>query len=79
MFHKDQVHSYHVSLDVLNRRPNVTMIDATIDATENIYKDCEKMLDTFYCNVEPGTIRVNHIFKVGEMDRKMEMQCYTHY
>jgi hypothetical protein len=28
-FHKDQVHLYRVSLDVLNSQPNVTMIDAT--------------------------------------------------
>jgi hypothetical protein len=73
-FHKDQVHSYRVALDVLNNQPNVTMIDAT----EEMFKDYRKMLDTFYCNFEPGTIRVNHIVKVDDMDGEMEMQCYTH-
>jgi hypothetical protein len=43
-----------------------------------MYKDYGNMLDTLYCNFEPGTIRVNHIFKVHDMDGRMEMQCYTH-
>jgi hypothetical protein len=44
-----------------------------------MFKDYGKMLDTFYCNFEPETmIRVNHIFKVDDMDGNMEMQCYTH-
>jgi hypothetical protein len=73
-FHKEQVHSYRVALDVLDIQTNVTMIDAT----EEMFKDYGKMLDTFYCNFEPGTIRVNHIFKVDFMDSKMEMQCYKH-
>jgi hypothetical protein len=42
-----------------------------IDATEEMFKDYGKMLDTFYCNFEPGTRRVNHIFKVDNMDGKM--------
>jgi hypothetical protein len=73
-FHKDQVHSYRVALDVLNSQPNVTMIDAT----EEIFKDYGKMLDRLYCSFEPATIRVNYIFKVDDMEGKMEMRCFTH-
>jgi hypothetical protein len=30
------------------------------DATEEMSNDHGKMLDAFYCNFEPGTLRVNH-------------------
>jgi hypothetical protein len=73
-FHKDQVHSYPIALVVLNSQLNVRMSDAT----EEMFKDHGKMLDTFYCNFEPGAIRVNHIFKVDNMDGKMKMKCYTY-
>jgi hypothetical protein len=37
------------------------------------------MLDSFYSNFEPGTIRINHIFKVGMIDdTALEMQCSAH-
>jgi hypothetical protein len=44
-----------------------------------MFKDYGNMLDTFYSNCEPGTIRVNHILKVDNMDGNMEMQFYINY
>jgi hypothetical protein len=69
-FHKDQVHSYRVALEILDEQPNVNIIDAT----EEVFKD----FDSFYSTFENGTIRVNHIFKVDKEEDVMEMQCYTH-
>jgi hypothetical protein len=44
-----------------------------------MFKDYGKMLDSFYSNFEPGTIRINHNFKVGMIDdTALEMQCSTH-
>jgi hypothetical protein len=60
-YHKDQVPSYRVALNVLNSQPNITTIDAT---EENMFKNYGKMLTTFYCNFEPGTKRVNHFLKL---------------
>jgi hypothetical protein len=40
-FHEDQVHSYHVALDILNIQLNV----AIIDVTEDMFKDFGNMLD----------------------------------
>jgi hypothetical protein len=74
-FHKDQVHSYRVALGVLNSQPNVTMTDAT----EDMFNDYGKMIDTFYCNFEAGTIRINHIFKMDmKEETSFEIQCSTH-
>jgi hypothetical protein len=74
-FHKDQVHSYRMALKILNSQPIVSMIDATQD----MFKDYGKMLDSFYSNFEPGTIRINHIFKIDTIDdTALEMQCLTH-
>jgi hypothetical protein len=53
-FHKDQVHSYCMALKILNSQPNVSMIDATQD----MFKDYGKMLDSFYSNFEPGTTQL---------------------
>jgi hypothetical protein len=73
--HNDQVHSYLVALKILNSQPNVSIIDATQD----MFEDYGKMLDSFYSNFEPGTIRMNHIFKVDMIDdTALEMQCLTH-
>jgi hypothetical protein len=74
-FHKDQVHSYRMALKILNSQPNVSMIDVNQD----MFKYYGKMLDSFYSNFEPGTIRINHIFKVDMIDdTDLEMQCSTH-
>jgi hypothetical protein len=48
-FHNAQVHSYRVALDVLNSHPNVTLIDAT----EDMFNDYGKMLDTFTVTLKP--------------------------
>jgi hypothetical protein len=74
-FHKGQVHSYRVALNVLNSQPKLTMIDAT----EEMFKDYGKMLGTFYFRFEPEIIRVNNIFKVDNMDSKIQTQFSTHY
>jgi hypothetical protein len=74
-FHKDKVHSYRMDLKILNSQPNVSIIDATQD----MFKDYGMMLDIFYSNFEPGTIRIKHIFKVDMIyDTALEMQCSTH-
>jgi hypothetical protein len=74
-FHNDQVHSYRMALKILNSQPNVSMIDATQD----MFKDYGKMLDSFYSNFEPGIIRINHIFNVDMIDdTALDMQCSTH-
>jgi hypothetical protein len=59
-FHKDQVHSYRVALEILDEQPNIHIIDPT----EEVFKDFVKMLDLFYSTFENGAIHVNHIFKV---------------
>jgi hypothetical protein len=70
-FHKDQVHSYRVALEILDEQPNVHIIDVT----EEAFKDFGKMLDLFYSTFKNGTIHVNHIFKVDKEEDVMEMQC----
>jgi hypothetical protein len=74
-FQKDQVHSYCMALKILNSQPNVSIIVATQD----MFKDYGNMIDGFYSNFEPGTIRINHIFKVEMIDdTALEIQCLTH-
>jgi hypothetical protein len=73
-FHKGQVHSYHVALEILDEQPNVHIINAT----EEVFKDFGKMLDSFYSTFENGTICVNHIFKFDKEEDVLEMQCYAH-
>jgi hypothetical protein len=74
-FYKYQVHSYRMALNILNNQPTLSMIDATQD----MFKDYGNMLESFYSNFEPGTIRINHIFKVDMIDdTALEMQCSTH-
>jgi hypothetical protein len=74
-FHKDQMHSYHMTLKILISQPNVSIIDAT----QEMFKYCGKMFGSFYSNFEPGTIIINHIFKVDMIDdTALEMQCVTH-
>jgi hypothetical protein len=64
-----------MALKILNSQPNVSIIGATQD----MFKDYRKMLDSFYSNFEPGTIRINRIFKVDMIDDTvLEMQCLTH-
>jgi hypothetical protein len=62
-------------MDILNSQPNVNVIDTM----EDMFKDYGNMFDIFYSNFEIGTIRINHIFKVGNKDHSsLEIQCITH-
>jgi hypothetical protein len=66
-FHKDQVHSYCVALEILDEQPNVHIINET----KEVFKDFGKMLDSFHSTFENGTIRVNCIFKVDKEEYVM--------
>jgi hypothetical protein len=73
-FHRRDIFSWGQSLETLNIKEHVNIVDDQ----ESYFKDYGALLEKLYVNFKPNTIQKNHIFKVERTDESLTIQCTTH-